>query len=101
MHVEVHSDQEISIALTPINFVWTPMLEIVLNRDMIKIIRNRATEVAVIPNEGIFIPGAGNRYRIVWSSQAIMMFKASNEIPFLDYTMRDVFPPSFLGLRSQ
>ncbi|XP_070495302.1 protein artichoke-like [Chironomus tepperi] len=101
MHVEVNSDQEIRIALTPFDFVWIPMLEIVFDADIIRVIRNRETQVAAIPNTGIFIPGAGNRYRITWSRQVVLVFEGSDEFPFLAYTMQDWFPTHFLGLRSE
>jgi hypothetical protein len=101
MHVEVNSEQEIRIALTPFDFIWTPMLEIVFDSDIIRVIRNRDTEVAAIPNMNLFTSGAGNSYRVTWSRQVVLVFEGNDQFPFIAYTMEDWFTPRFLGLRSQ
>jgi hypothetical protein len=55
----------------------------------------------MVPNLGNFTPGAGNRFRITWSRQVILVFEGNDEFPFLAYTMADWFPTNFIGLRSE
>ena len=101
MHVEVISDEEVRIALTPFNIPWNPMVEVIFANDAIRIVRNQATEVAAVPNQDIFTPGGGNRYRITWSRQVVLVFEGNDEFPFIAYTMEDWIPVGFCGLRSQ
>ncbi|KAL7051772.1 hypothetical protein ACKWTF_004612 [Chironomus riparius] len=100
MHVEVNSQQEINIALTPFNVAWIPMVEIVFNNDTVRIIRNQDTQVAIVPNLGTFKPGGGNRFRVSWFRQVVSVFDGGDAFPFISYTMEDWVPINFVGLRS-
>ncbi|XP_070492489.1 leucine-rich repeat-containing protein 15-like [Chironomus tepperi] len=101
VHVEVNTEVEASIALTPFNVVWNPMVEIVFNNDTVRIIRNQETQVAIVPNRGSFTPGAGNRFRVSWFRQVIAVFEGNDPFPFISYTMEDWVPIGWVGLRSQ
>ena len=100
MIVEVNRARLASIALTPFEVAWNPMLEIHFSNTTVRIVRNQVTDVAVVPNLGYFTPEAGNRYRITWSRQILLLFLGDEDLPFIAYTMEDWFAPSFLGLRS-
>lgn len=100
MHVEVNAEIEASIALTPFEVAWIPMVEIVFNNDTIRIIRNQDNQVAIVPNLGLFIPGGGNRFRVSWFRQVVAVFDGNDPFPFISYTMEDWVPISFMGIRS-
>jgi len=100
MHVEVNSEEEFSIALTPFNVAWIPMIEIFFNNDTVRIIRNQDTQVAIVPNLGTFSLRGGNRFRVSWFRQVVSVFDGSDPFPFIAYTMEDWVPINFVGLRS-
>jgi len=101
MHFEINSAVEARIALTSFNIAWNPIVEIVFRSDTIRIIRNLNTEVAVVPNQGIFRNGEWNDYRITWARNVVLVFEGNDEFPFIAYTMEDFIPVNFYGLRSQ
>ena len=101
MHLELSSTQEARVALTGFNIVWSPMLEIVFSNDTVRIVRNQATDVAVVPNQNIFRRDAWNSYRITWARHVVSVFEGNDGFPFIAYTMQDFYPVNFLGLRSE
>lgn len=101
MHVEVNSDEEVSISLTPFDFAWNPMVEIAISNQTVRIIRSQVTQVAIVPSQGAFRPGAWNSYRVIWARNVVLVFEDDDEFPFIAYTMEDRFSVNFVGLRSQ
>ena len=101
MHVEVYSDEEVTISLTPFDIAWNPMVEIVINNETVRIIRSQVTQAAIVPSQGVFRPGAWNSYRIIWARNIVLVFEEGDEFPFIAYTMEDRFVVNFIGLRSQ
>ncbi|XP_070492487.1 leucine-rich repeat-containing protein 15-like [Chironomus tepperi] len=101
MHLEVNSEQEINIALTPFNVAWIPIVEIVFTNETVRILRNYDTQVAIVPNLGAFKPGGGNRFRVSWFRQVIAVFEGNDPFPFISYTMEDWVPIGWVGLGSQ
>ena len=101
MHVEVNSEEEVRIALTPFEVAWNPMVEVVITNETVRIIRSQSTQTAIVPSEGVFRPGGWNKYRIIWARNIVLVFEEGDEFPFIAYTMDDRFVVNFVGLRSQ
>jgi hypothetical protein len=99
----VQTADEIHIALTPFNFPWTPMLEVIIgtgNNTRSVIRRNDETDVVVVPTPGIIRSDQTNGFRISWANHAVLVFRESEEWPFMGFTMVDFFPVNFFGLRA-
>lgn len=100
----VNSNNEINIAITPFDQVWNPMVFIMIgtnNNTRSSITRNRADEnPIVIPTPGILRENEWNDFRITWANHVLLVFREGDEFPFLAFTMIDIFPVRFYGLRS-
>lgn len=101
MHVEVISDEEVTISLTPFDIPWNPMVEIAISNQTVRIIRSQATQVAIVPSQGVFRPSGWNSYRVMWARNVVLVFENDDEFPFIAYTMEDRFVVNFIGIRSQ
>ncbi|XP_070492484.1 protein artichoke-like [Chironomus tepperi] len=101
MHVEVNSDEEVTISLTSFDVAWNPMVEIAISNQTVRITRSQVTQVAIVPSQGVFRPGAWNSFRIIWAKNVVLVFEDDEEFPFIAYTMEDRFVVNFIGLRSQ
>lgn len=101
--LRVRSENEVQVALTPFNFTWNPVIEIFIgttnnSRSVIRI--NRETNVAVVPTPNIIARDQWNDFRITWANQVILVYSGNNNYPFMSYTMEDLFPVNFYGLRA-
>jgi hypothetical protein len=99
----VEATDEVHIALTPFNFPWSPMVEIIIganNNTRSVIRRNQDTDVAVVPTPGIIRSDQQNLFRIVWANHVVLVFRENEEWPFLVHTMVDFFNVNFYGLRT-
>ncbi|KAG5666214.1 putative Toll-like receptor 4, partial [Polypedilum vanderplanki] len=99
----VQAEDEIQIALTPFNFPWSPMIEVIIgaaNNTRSIIRRNQVEDVAVVPSPGIIRSNQQNLFRIVWANHVILVFRENEQWPFLVHTMIDFFNVNFYGLRT-
>ncbi|KAG5668558.1 hypothetical protein PVAND_016496 [Polypedilum vanderplanki] len=99
----VQAEDEIQIALTPFNFPWSPMIEVIIgaaNNTRSIIRRNQDEDVAVVPSPGIIRRNQQNLFRIVWANHVILVFRENEQWPFLVHTMIDFFNVNFYGLRT-
>jgi hypothetical protein len=99
----VKSQHEVHIALTPFDFPWQPMLEIIIgagNNTQSIIRRNQQIDVVTVPTHGILSGDQWNGFRIVWANHIILVFKEADEWPFMGFTMVDFVPVNFYGLKS-
>lgn len=101
--LRVNTHNEVLIALTPFNFTWNPMIEILIGtgnntRSVIRI--NQETIVATVPTPNILTRDQWNDFRITWANQIILVFSGNNPFPFLGFTMQDFFNVNFYGLRA-
>lgn len=101
MKFEINSDEEISIALTPFDTLWNPIIEIFIANNVTRIVQNQETEVVIMPSQGIFEPGQWNRFRVTWVRNNILVFEDDEDSPFISYSMRYIVPINFYGLRSR
>ncbi|KAG5668554.1 hypothetical protein PVAND_016492 [Polypedilum vanderplanki] len=103
IQMRVQSNDEVHVALTPFNFPWTPMIEIIIgaaNNTRSIIRRNQETDVVTVPTPGIIRAGQWNGFRITWANHAILVWREGEEWPFMGFTMTDFFPVNFYGLRA-
>ncbi|XP_037042738.1 carboxypeptidase N subunit 2-like [Bradysia coprophila] len=101
--LRVQSDNEIQIALTSVNFLWTPAIEIFIgstNNTQSVIRVNEETEVVAVPTPNILRPNQWNDFRVTWADQNVLVFSSNDTFPFMNYTMQDIFPVNFYGLRA-
>jgi len=101
--LRVNTDTEAHIALTPFNFVWNPIIEILIGttnntRSVIRV--NQETDVVTVPTPNILARNQWNDFRVTWDNQVILVFRGNNTFPFMAYTMQDFYPVNFYGLRA-
>ncbi|XP_037025156.1 leucine-rich repeat-containing protein 15-like isoform X4 [Bradysia coprophila] len=101
--VRVQSENEIQIALTPFNFLWTESIEIFIGsanntRSVIRI--NGETDVVAVPTPNVIQQNRWNDFRITWANQNVLVSRVSETFPFMNYTMPNFFPINFYGLRA-
>lgn len=101
--LRVNTANEVHISLTPFNFIWSPVIEILIGtanntRSVIRI--NQETNVATIPTPNILSRDRWNDFRITWANQNILVYRANDTFPFISFTMQDFFPVNFYGLRA-
>ncbi|KAG5668553.1 hypothetical protein PVAND_016491 [Polypedilum vanderplanki] len=103
IQLRVMTANEVHIALTPFNFPWTPMIEIIIgaaNNTRSIVRRNQETDVAVVPTPGILNENFWNGFRITWANHIVLIFREGDQFPFLAFTMMDFFNVNFYGLRT-
>jgi hypothetical protein len=103
IQLRVQSSDEIHIALTPFNFPWTPMLEIIIgaaNNTRSVVRRNQETDVVVVPTPGIIRDGQLTGFRVTWANHIVLVFREGEEWPFMAFTMMDFYNVNFYGLGS-
>lgn len=101
--LRVNADSEVQIALTPFNFEWSPMLEVLIgaaNNTRSVIRMNQDTDVVTVPTPNIVESDQWNDFRITWENQVILVFRGNDPFPFMGFTMREFFPVNFYGLRA-
>lgn len=101
--VRVNTDNEVQIALTPFNFEWSPMLEVLIgtaNNSRSVIRMNQDTDVVTVPTPNIVALDRWNDFRITWANQVVLVYRGNELFPFMGFTMRDFFPVNFYGLRA-
>lgn len=101
--VRVNTTNEVHIALTPFNFPWTPMIEILIgttNNTRSVIRMNQESDVVTVPTPNIIRQNQWNDFRITWANQNVLVFGGNSSFPFMSLTMRDFFPVNFYGLRA-
>ncbi|XP_037025220.1 toll-like receptor 3 isoform X5 [Bradysia coprophila] len=101
--LRVQSDNEIQIALTPFNFLWTPSIEIFIGsanntRSVIRV--NEETDVVTVPTPNAIQQNQWNDFRVTWANQNVLVFRSNETFPFMSYTMQQFFPVNFYGLRA-
>lgn len=99
----VNAENEVQIALTPFNFAWNPMIEIFIGsaNNTISAIRiNRETFVASIPTPNIIRRDQSNDFRITLENHNVLVFIGNDIYPFISFTMQDLYPVNFIGLRA-
>jgi len=99
----VNTENEVQIALTPFNLVWTPMIEIIIgtasnSRSVIR--RNQETDVVIVPTPNIITRDQWNDFRVTWENRNILVFSGNDTFPFMAYTMQDFYNVNFYGLRA-
>ncbi|KAG5668556.1 hypothetical protein PVAND_016494 [Polypedilum vanderplanki] len=100
--VHVYADSTINIALTPFNFPWTPMIEIIIgaaNNTRSIVRRNSENEVVVMPTLNVLEINQWNDFQITWANHVILVSK-ENQMPFLAFSMQDIFNVNFYGVRT-
>jgi hypothetical protein len=100
--VRVHAYDEIQIALTPFNFAWSPTVEIIIgasNNARSVIRRNLDTEEVAMPTMGIIEAGQWNDFRVTWTNNIVLVSR-EGEMPFLAFSMQDIFNVNFFGVRT-
>jgi hypothetical protein len=103
IQLRVTTNEEVRIALTPFNFLWTPSVEIVIgtnNNTLSTIIRNQDQEVVVANSPNIIRQGWWTGLRITWANHVILVTREGQNYPFLAYNLQDIFPIQFYGLSS-
>ncbi|XP_070492483.1 protein artichoke-like [Chironomus tepperi] len=103
IQIRVNTEDEIRIALTPLNFLWNPSVEIIIgarNNTVSTIIRNQDEEVAVARSPNIIRPGQWTGFRVTWANDVILVTREAQNFPFLAYNLQDIYPITFYGLRS-
>ncbi|XP_037042739.1 leucine-rich repeat-containing protein 15-like [Bradysia coprophila] len=101
--LRVRSDNEVQIALTPFNFIWTPSIEIFIGsanntRSVIRI--NDETDVVTVPTPNVIQQNQWNDFRVSWANQNVLVFNSNDTFPFMSYTMQHFYPVNFYGLRA-
>lgn len=99
----VSADSEVHIALTPFDFLWTPMIEIIIgttNNTRSVIRMNQETNVVTVPTPNVIRRDQWNDFRVTWANQNILVFSGSDSFPFMSFTMQSFFPVNFYGLRA-
>lgn len=99
----VRSDNEVQIALTPFDFVWNPVIEILIgttNNTRSTIRMNEETNVVTVPTPNIIRPNQWNDFRISWANQVVLVYSGNDTFPFMTFTMQHIFPVNFYGLRA-
>ncbi|XP_070495311.1 leucine-rich repeat-containing protein 15-like [Chironomus tepperi] len=99
----VTTNEEVRIALTPVNFLWTPSVEIIIgarNNTVSTIVRNQGTEVVVAHSPNIIRAGFWTGLRVTWANHVILVSREGQNYPFLAYNLQDIFPVQFYGISS-
>ncbi|XP_070492468.1 leucine-rich repeat-containing protein 15-like [Chironomus tepperi] len=103
IQLRVNTNSEIRISLTSFDFIWNPVIEIVIgsnNNTLSTIIRNQDTQVVVAHSPNIIRPGQWTGLRITWSNHVVLVTREGQSYPFLAYNMECIYPVGFYGLRS-
>jgi len=101
--VRVNASNEVQIALSPLNVLWNPVIEIFIgtaNNTRSVIRMNQQTNVVTVPTPNILIRDQWNDFRITWQYQVISVFSGNDTFPFMSFTMQDWVPVNFYALRS-
>lgn len=101
--LRVNSDNEIQIALTPFNFIWNPVIEILIgttNNTRSVMRTNQETEVVTVPTPNIIRTNQWNDFRVTYANQVVLVFRGNDSFPFMSYTMEHFVPVNFYGLRA-
>ena len=99
----MNTDEEVRIALSSFDFLWNPVVEIVIgtsNNTLSTIIRNQDTQVVVARSPNIIRPGQWTGLRVTWANHVVLVTREGESYPFLAYNMECIFPVGFYGLRS-
>jgi len=101
--LRVNPSNEVHIALTPFNFEWNPMIEVLIGttnntRSSIRI--NGERTVVTVPTPNILTQDRWNDFRVTWENHIVLVYSANNTFPFLSYTMEHFFPVNFYGLKA-
>ncbi|KAG4077952.1 hypothetical protein HA402_013452 [Bradysia odoriphaga] len=101
--LRVQSDNEIHIALTSFNFLRSPTIEIFIGstnntRSVIRV--NEETNVVTVPTPNIIRQNQWNNFRVTWTNQTVLVFSSNDTFPFMNYTIQNIFPVNFYGLRA-
>jgi len=101
--LRVNSQNEVHIALTPFDFLWNPSIEILIGtsnntRSVIRV--NQETDAVNVLTPNIINQNLWNDFRITWANRVVLVFSGNDTFPFMVYTMQDLFPANFYGLRA-
>lgn len=99
----MNAENEVQIALTPFDFVWNPVIEILIGaanntRSIVRV--NQETDVVTVPTPNIIVPDQWNDFRVSWENQVVLVFRGNDTFPFMGYTMENFVPVNFYGLRA-
>jgi len=101
--IRVSSDDEVHIALTPLSFIWTPTIEILIgtaNNTRSVIRMNQETNVVTVPTPNIIQQDRWNDFRVTWANHNVLVYRDNDTFPFMSFTMQSIFPVNFYGLRA-
>jgi Farnesoic acid 0-methyl transferase len=101
--MRVDAPQDVHVALTPFNMESNPMIEVFIgaeNNTRSIIRRNRDQDVVNVSTPNILRGGQGNDFRISWANFVILVFRDNEVFPFMGYTMEDIYPVNFYGIRT-
>lgn len=61
---------------------------------------NQDTFVVTVPTPDIIRRDQSNDFRITWENHNVLVFSGNAVSPFMSFTMQDLYPINFIGLRS-
>jgi Farnesoic acid 0-methyl transferase len=98
----VDAPHDVHLALTPFAFVSRPMIEVLIgiSDNTRSAIRRNGTDVVNISTPNILQSDVGNVFRISWTNFVILVFRGAEQFPIMAYSMEDIFPVNFYGIRT-
>jgi hypothetical protein len=103
LDIQVTATGPITIALTPLNLPYLPMVEIQLgveNNQRSVIRKNQSRNVANMSTPNILDYDDVNVFRVTWVDRVVLVFREGEEWPFMAYTLEDAFNIQYYGLKS-